>query len=77
MNRTRSLLIGSVVALSVAFLLMFVATKNVISLTAMNLAVIRWLAIAVLFAYGMAHRSLTTWIVVAMFVGGEIVVWLF
>jgi proton glutamate symport protein len=70
--RTRSLLIGSVVALSVAFLVTFLATENVIALSAMNLAIIRWLAIAVLFAYGLARRSLTAWIVVAMFVGGEI-----
>lgn len=70
--RTRSLLIGSVVALSVAFLLTFLATENIISLSTMNLAVIRWLAIAVLFAFGLSKRTLTTWIVVAMFVGGEI-----
>jgi proton glutamate symport protein len=71
-TRTRSLLIGSVVALSVAFLLTFLAIDNIISLSPANLAIIRWLAIAVFFAYGLAHRSLTTWIVVAMFVGGEI-----
>jgi proton glutamate symport protein len=70
-NRTRSLLIGSLVALSVAFLLTFLAVENIVSLSPVNLAVIRWLAIAVLFAYGLAQRSLTTWIVVAMFVGGE------
>jgi proton glutamate symport protein len=70
--RTRSLLIGSVVALSIAFLLTFLATENVISVSAMNLAIIRWLAIAVLFAFGLSKRTLTTWIVVAMFVGGEI-----
>jgi proton glutamate symport protein len=71
-NHTRSLLIGSVVALSIAFLLTFLVTERVIFLSALNLAMFRWLAIAVLFGYGLAHRSLTTWIVVAMFVGGEI-----
>jgi proton glutamate symport protein len=38
----------------------------------MNLAVLRWLAMAVLIGFGLSRRTLTAWIVVAMFVGGEI-----
>ena len=71
LTKTRSLLIGSVVALSAAFLLTFAATRGMIGMTALNLAIVRWLAIAVLFAFGLSRRTLTAWIVAAMFVGGE------
>ncbi|HUN87379.1 MAG TPA: cation:dicarboxylase symporter family transporter [Terriglobales bacterium] len=54
--------------------LAFVAIAAVLSLTASpNTALIfRWLALALLFAYGCLRRTLTTWIVIAMFLGAEI-----
>src|SRR5579872_5875145 len=36
------------------------------------LTAIRWLALGVLVTHGFMRRSLTTWIVVFMFLGGEI-----
>ncbi len=38
----------------------------------MALLAVRWMAIAALVGYGLARRSLTTWIVVAMVIGAEI-----
>jgi proton glutamate symport protein len=70
-SRTRSLLIGAAVALSIAFLLTYLSVEGVIAISTLNLAIIRWIAIAVLFAYGLSRRTITAWIVVAMFVGGE------
>ncbi len=37
----------------------------------MALEITRWLALAIFFAYGVTRRSLTTWIVISMFVGAE------
>jgi proton glutamate symport protein len=71
-QRTRNFLITSVVALTIAFLLTYAATRGMVSISATNLAVIRWIAIAVLFCFGLARNTITAWIVVAMFVGGEL-----
>ena len=54
--------------------LAFVAIAAVLSLTASpdTALIFRWLALALLFAYGCLRRTLTTWIVIAMFLGAEI-----
>jgi len=54
--------------------LAFVAFAAVLSLTASpdTALIFRWLALALLFAYGCLRRTLTTWIVIAMFLGAEI-----
>ena len=54
--------------------LAFVAIAAVVSLTASpdTALIFRWLALALLFAYGCLRRTLTTWIVIAMFLGAEI-----
>jgi proton glutamate symport protein len=45
---------------------------GVLGLSERVLFVSRWLFLIALFAYGCAKRSLTTWIIVAMFLGAEI-----
>ena len=55
-----------VVALSVA------DSRGLIQLPGMVLLLARWAAIAVLFVYGVRRRSLTTWILICMVIGGEL-----
>jgi len=55
-----------VVAVSVA------DSRGVIHLPAISLLLARWAAIAVLFTYGIRRRSLTTWILICMVIGGEL-----
>ena len=55
-----------VVAVSVA------DSRGVFHLPAISLLLARWAAIAVLFTYGIRRRSLTTWILICMVVGGEL-----
>jgi proton glutamate symport protein len=55
-----------VVAISVA------DSRGVIHLPAISLLLARWAAIAVLFTYGIRRRSLTTWILICMVIGGEL-----
>src|SRR5499427_4566507 len=55
-----------VVAVSVA------DSRGVIHLPAISLLLARCAAIAVLFTYGIRRRSLTTWILICMVIGGEL-----
>ena len=63
-SRQRTLLIVTVLALLTAGSLSFFVPP------AAGLAM-RWLALAGFVFYGLQHRSLTTWIVIGMFIGGE------
>ena len=63
------LLLAALAALGVAAIATAAHTYNLLALPAEALAAVRWLAIAVLVAYAVVRRSLTTWILVAMVVG--------
>ncbi|HVZ15870.1 MAG TPA: cation:dicarboxylase symporter family transporter, partial [Terriglobales bacterium] len=68
----RSLLLAALVLIAIAAVLSAVAAWNVVSLPSSLPIIARWIAIAALFAYGCVRRSLTTWIVVSMFLGAEL-----
>ena len=58
--------------IAVAAILGAVAGFGWAALPPLVLLCARWIALALLFAYGCLRRSLTTWIVVSMFIGAEI-----
>jgi Na+/H+-dicarboxylate symporter len=66
------LLLAALVALAIAGGLSVAQGYGVLPLPATALTAVRWLAIAVLAAYAAARRSLTTWILASMVIGGEI-----
>ncbi|MGZ4789461.1 MAG: dicarboxylate/amino acid:cation symporter [Terriglobales bacterium] len=68
----RSLLLAALALIGMAAILGALTTWGAVSISSQLLLVVRWLAIAVLFAYACVRRSLTTWIVVSMFIGAEL-----
>jgi Na+/H+-dicarboxylate symporter len=62
----RTLLFAALGAIAIAAVLSAISMPAVVGLAA------RWIALGLLFAYGCARRSLTTWIVIAMLIGAEI-----
>jgi proton glutamate symport protein len=64
-------LIGAVVWLA-AVALAFVTAYGIVPVPAAVLTVSRWAAVAVLVAYALHARTLTTWIVVAIVIGAEV-----
>jgi proton glutamate symport protein len=66
------LLFAALAALGVAAVATAAQTYDLLALPAEALAVLRWLAIAVLVAYAVSRRSLTTWILASMVIGAEI-----
>lgn len=50
----------------------FLSHYQLINIPDQILVFLRWLAIAGLFLYGLKKRSLTTWILISMFIGAEI-----
>ena len=68
----RSLLLAALVLIGIAAILGALATWGAVSISQQLLLVVRWAAIAFLFAYACVRRSLTTWIVVSMFIGAEL-----
>jgi proton glutamate symport protein len=72
-SRTRlRLLLACFVAVAIAAALTLAADSGVLALSSGLLLSVRWAAVAVLCAYAFARNSLTTWIVVSMFIGAEI-----
>ena len=69
-NKQKFALIAAA-AITVAALLTVVNYVGITNIHPVGLAVVRWLAIASLFAYAVVRRSLTTWILVAMVAGAE------
>ncbi len=59
-------------ALALAAVLTVARESRLLAVPALVLTASRWLAILGFFAYALARRSLTTWIVVAMLIGAEI-----
>ena len=70
-KKTNAVLFSAIFSLAAAGLLTFASFKGWIVLSPEVLTALRWLAIGVLVTYGWQRRTLTTWIVVAMFIGGE------
>ncbi len=68
----RKLLLAALVMMGIVGIAQSLASLNVASLPPSILLTLRWIAIALLFAYATQNKSLTTWIVVAMFAGAEI-----
>lgn len=68
----RNLLLAALGMIGIAAVLGAIAGFDVVSLPDRLLLVTRWIALALLFAYGCAQRSLTTWIIVSMFIGAEL-----
>jgi proton glutamate symport protein len=68
----RKLLLAALVMIAVVGIAQSLAALNVASLPASVLFSFRWIALALLFAYAILRKSLTTWIVVSMFLGAEI-----
>lgn len=62
----------ALIVVSFAAVLAFVDYYNIIPVNQTALIFSRWLAIAGLFLYGLAKKSLTTWILISMVVGAEI-----
>jgi proton glutamate symport protein len=68
----RRVLLAAFVVIGIALILSVLAWLGAPSLPSQLLLVVRWIALALLFAYGCYRRSLTTWIVVSMLIGAEI-----
>ena len=68
----RSLLLAAVGMIGIAGILGTIAGLGLAALPASLLLITRWIALALLFGYGCVRRSLTTWIIVSMFIGAEI-----
>lgn len=62
----KAFLLTTLAAIAIAVVLSLIGIPPAVAF------VFRWIALALLFAYGCVRRSLTTWIVVAMFIGAEI-----
>jgi len=55
-----------------AVVLALLSSYDILSLSPTVLTASRWLAVAILIAYGIVRRSLTTWVVIAIVVGAEV-----
>ncbi|WP_207425529.1 dicarboxylate/amino acid:cation symporter [Pedobacter sp. SYSU D00535] len=63
---------AAIIAVSIAAILAFLNSYNLVPVTPSVLLFSRWLAIVVLLLYGIKKNSLTSWILVSMIVGAEI-----
>jgi proton glutamate symport protein len=68
----RKLLLAALVMIAVAGIAQSIASLSAASLSPNLLLTLRWIALALLFLYATQKKSLTTWIVVSMFIGAEI-----
>ena len=68
----RPLLLAALVMLGVVGLIESAAYLHWVSLSPLTLLVVRWIALATLTLHACVRRSLTTWIIVSMFLGAEI-----
>src|SRR4051812_23972986 len=68
----RKLLLAALVMMAVVGIAQSIASLNAASLPPTLLLILRWIAISLLFLYATQKKSLTTWIVVSMFMGAEI-----
>ena len=68
----RKLLLAALVMMGVVGIAQSLVSLDVASLPPSLLLTLRWIALALLFLYATQKKSLTTWIVVAMFMGAEI-----
>ncbi|MCI0352093.1 MAG: cation:dicarboxylase symporter family transporter [Acidobacteriales bacterium] len=69
--KKRKFALIATVAITIAAFFTAISYINLINIHPVALAVVRWLAVAALFAYATVRRSLTTWILVAMVAGAE------
>jgi Na+/H+-dicarboxylate symporter len=68
----RPILLAALAMMGIAGLLHAAAYLNIASLPASLLFACRWIALVLLVAYAFTKRSLTTWIIVSMFIGAEV-----
>jgi proton glutamate symport protein len=68
----RKLLLAALVMIGVVGIAQSLASLNLASLPTTALLTLRWIALGLLFLYAALNKSLTTWIVVSMFIGAEI-----
>jgi Na+/H+-dicarboxylate symporter len=68
----RTVLLAALVMIGIAAILGALAGFGLAALPSSLLLITRCIALGLLFAYGCVRRSLTTWIVVSMFIGAEI-----
>ena len=63
--------VAAIAAITIAAILSVIDYTGLSHIGTILLAVVRWVAVAALFVYATARRSLTTWILVAMIAGAE------
>jgi proton glutamate symport protein len=68
----RKLLLAALVMMGVVGIAQSLVSLNAASLPPFLLLTLRWIVLALLFLYAIQKKSLTAWIVVAMFIGAEI-----
>lgn len=68
----RTVLLAALAMIAVACIAQSLVSLNAVSLPHAVLFSLRWIALALLFAYAILRRSLTTWIVFSMLLGAEI-----
>jgi proton glutamate symport protein len=66
------LLLAGLATFTLAVALSIADSRGFIHLPAIVLLLTRWAAITVLFMYGVKRKSLTTWILICMIIGGEL-----
>src|SRR5208282_2845939 len=71
-SRNRGILIALLAAVFLAAAGQIIHSAGAVGIPAAALAGLRWIAIALLAAHAMAHRSLTGWIFVGMAAGAEL-----
>jgi proton glutamate symport protein len=68
----RTVLLAAVIMIGIAGIAQSLASLNLVSVPATALFTLRWIALALFFFYAIQKKSLTTWIIVSMFIGAEI-----
>src|SRR4051812_23207597 len=69
---SRKILFAAATAMALALALSAATQTGYLALPAPALRTMRWMAIAALAIFATKRRTLTAWIVVAMFAGGEV-----
>ena len=68
----RTVLLAAVIMIGVAGIAQSLVSLHLVTLSATALQILRWIALTLLFLYAIPKKSLTTWIIVSMFIGAEI-----
>jgi proton glutamate symport protein len=68
----RTVLLAAVIMIGIVGIAQSLVALNFASIPVVALLTVRWIALALLFLYAVQKKSLTTWIIVSMFIGAEI-----